>query len=54
MVYIADIFVGGIFLLHGIPKIVISDQDVKFTSTFHKDLFTQLGTYVKFSTTYHT
>ena len=42
-----------IFRLHGIPKAVISDQDVKFTSVFWKTLFTGLGTQINFSTTYH-
>jgi hypothetical protein len=31
---IAEIFMKEIFRLHGIPKMVISDRDVKFTSTF--------------------
>ena len=33
---IAQIFMKEIFRLHGIPKMVISDRDVKFTSTFWK------------------
>jgi hypothetical protein len=33
---IAEIFMKEIFRLHGIPKTVISDRDVKFTSTFWK------------------
>jgi hypothetical protein len=31
---IAKIFMKEIFRLHGIPKMVISDRDVKFTSAF--------------------
>ena len=31
---IADIFLKQIFRLHGIPKVIISDQDPKFTSNF--------------------
>ena len=42
-----------IFRLHGIPKTVISDRYVKFTSAFWKTLFTGLGTQVYFSTAYH-
>ena len=42
-----------IFRLHGIPKTVISDRDVKFTSAFRKTLFTSLGTQINFSTAYH-
>ena len=33
-VQIADIFMKDIFRFHGIPKTVISDRDVNFTSTF--------------------
>ena len=29
---IADIFLKQIFRLHGIPKVIISDRDPKFTS----------------------
>ena len=31
---IADIFLKEIFRLHGIPKEIISDRDVKFTGNF--------------------
>lgn len=36
---IDDIFMREIFRLHGIPKIVISDLDAKFTSKFWRELF---------------
>ena len=52
-VQIADIFMKEIFRLHGIPKIVISDWDVKFTFSFWKSLFIGLGTQINFNTTYH-
>ena len=41
------------FRLHGIPKMVISNRDVKFTSTFWKELFAGLNTNLNFSTSYH-
>jgi hypothetical protein len=50
---IAEIFMKEIFRLHGIPKMVISDRDVKFTSTFWKELFAGLNTNLNFSTSYH-
>lgn len=50
---IANIFMKEIFRLHGIPKIVISDGDVKFTSNFWKALFTRMDTKLNFITTYH-
>jgi transposase InsO family protein len=50
---IANIFMKDIFRLHGIPKMIISDRDAKFTSNFWKYLFTGFGTQLAFSTTYH-
>ena len=35
---IAEIFMKEIFRLHGIPKMVISDRDVKFTYAFWKEI----------------
>ena len=52
-VQIANIFMQNIFKLHGVPKMIISDYDVKFTSAFWKALFEGLGTQLHFSTTYH-
>jgi len=42
-VEITNIFMREIFRLHGIPWVVISDRDVKFTSTFWKTLFSRFG-----------
>jgi hypothetical protein len=50
---ITEIFMKEIFRLHGIPKMVISDRDVKFTSNFWKELFAGLETNLNFSTSYH-
>jgi hypothetical protein len=50
---IAEIFMKEIFRLHGIPKMVISDRDVKFTSAFWKELFAGLHTNLNFNTSYH-
>jgi hypothetical protein len=50
---IAEIFMKEIFRLHGIPKIVISDRDIKFTSTFWKELFAGINTKLNFNTSYH-
>ena len=33
---IANIFIKDIFKLHGLPKAIVSDRDVKFTSSFWK------------------
>ena len=50
---IADIFIKEIFRLHGVPKVIISDRDAKFTGNFWKSLFKGLGTQLNFSTMYH-
>ena len=50
---IDKIFMKEIFRLHGIPKMVISYRDVKFTSSFWKELFAGLNTNLNFSTSYH-
>ena len=50
---IAKIFMKYIFKLHGFPKAIISDRDVKFTSNFWKGLFANLGIKLNFSTAYH-
>ena len=49
---IANIFMKDIFKLHGFPRAIVSNRDVKFTSNFWKGLFTDLGTKLNFSTTY--
>ena len=48
-----EIFMKEIFRLHGIPKMVISDRDVKFTSSFWKELFGGINTDLNFSMSYH-
>ena len=50
---IADIFMREIFRFHGIPKVIISDRDPKFTGNFWKSLFKGLDTKSNFSTAYH-
>jgi hypothetical protein len=50
---IAIIFMKEIFRLHGMPKEIISDRDIKFTSNFWKYLFVGIETKLIFSTSYH-
>ena len=51
-VNIVDIFLKEIFRLHGIPKEIISDRDVKFTRKFWRYLFFGLETQLNFSTAF--
>eukprot|EP00253_Pinus_taeda_P019164 PITA_19164 len=53
VVQIAHLFMKNVFRLHGLPKVIISDRDVKFTSTFWRMLFAELGNQLNFSTAYH-
>jgi hypothetical protein len=50
---IFSIFMKGIFILHGMPKEIISDRDTKCTSNFWKYLFVGFETKLIFSTSYH-
>ena len=36
---VAQIFFKEIFRLHGLPKVIVSDRDPKFTSLFWRSLF---------------
>ena len=50
---IAYIFLKKKIRLHGIPKVIISDRDPKFTGIFWKSLFKGLNTTLNFSTSFH-
>ena len=49
----AQIFIDNVFRLHGLPEVIISDQDPRFTSKFWRSLFELLGMDLRFSTTFH-
>jgi hypothetical protein len=53
VINISKIFMKEIFRLHGIPKMVILDRDIKFTSIFWKELFAGINTNLNFHTHYH-
>lgn len=50
---VAELMFKHVYKLHGIPKHIISDQDVLFTSTFWKHLHTLVGTQLNMSSAYH-
>jgi hypothetical protein len=50
---ITHIFMREIFILHGMPKEIVSDRDTKFTSNFWKSLMGGLETKLLFSIAYH-
>ena len=51
--HIATLFFREIVRLHGVPRTIVSDRDVKFTSYFWKTLMAKLGIKLLFSTAYH-
>jgi hypothetical protein len=50
---LARLLIDNVIKLHGIPINIISDRDARFTSNFWRSLWLQLGTRLKFSTSYH-
>ena len=49
----ADLFFMEIVRVHGTPRTIVSDRDVKFLSYFWKTLWAKLGTKLLFLTTCH-
>ena len=43
----------GVYHLHGVPNIIISDRDKVFPSHFWQELFKHFDTTIKLSPTYH-
>lgn len=49
---VANLFCREILRLHGVPKTIVSDRDVKFLSYFWKTLCAKLEIKLLFSTAY--
>ena len=50
---LAELMFEGVYKHHGLPKNIVSDRDVLFTSIFWKHLHELIGTKLKMSSAYH-
>jgi hypothetical protein len=50
---IAELMFESIYKLHGLPRCIVSDQDVLFTTTFWKRLHELIRTKLHMSSAYH-
>lgn len=53
VVEVAQAFMNGVFKLHGMSKIIVSNKDLVFTSKFGKELFKLQKVTLITSSTYH-
>ncbi|MCO5598235.1 hypothetical protein L7F22_052327 [Adiantum nelumboides] len=49
----ARLFMSNIFKYHGMPQSIVSDRDRRMTSLFWRGLFENMGTTLKFSSSFH-
>ena len=49
----AKLFLNAWWRHHGLPTVILSDRDPKFTSAFWRHFFRKVGTKLTFSTTFH-
>lgn len=52
-VELAQVFMDVVYKLHGMPKVIVSDRDPRFTGDFWRALFKHTGTKLAMSTAYH-
>ena len=50
---VADLFFREIYRLHGLPEVLVSDRDPRFTGLFWQALWKVLGTKLRLSSPYH-
>ena len=50
---VVEIFAKEIIRLHGVPLSIVTDRDPLFKNNFWTELFTNMGTTLKISNSYH-
>lgn len=50
---LAKIFIERVVRLHGVPQVIVSDRDPRFTGHFWRAMFQAIGTKLAMSTAYH-
>lgn len=53
IVQVATLFFNNVFKLHGLPKIIVSDRDSTFTSSFWREIFKLQGVNLSYSSAYY-
>jgi len=51
--HIDNVFFNEVVKLHGLPRSIVSNRDVKFTCHFWRTLWKKLGTRLNFGSAYH-
>jgi transposase InsO family protein len=49
----ATLFLHGVYRLHGLPRVLVTDRDPKFVSGFWQTLWRRLGTRLNMSSSRH-
>ena len=49
----ANLYIQNVFRLHGLSRSIVCDRDPRFTAEFFKEVFSRLGSKLKFSTANH-
>lgn len=50
---VVDLFIKNIFRLHGVPKDIVLDLDMRFVNAIWNGIFGRLRITLKFSSSYH-